>query len=161
MPTSSSAHGNRTHKKKSKAGTTVKAGKQLQMKLSTLCVGNLQKITEEQEEQTKVGTPKSTTICQKIVFCASDKSSQHQEQAADNSHFNTNNTSKNNQDEKETMSPSATKWTVDQMQQLQQKKANYGKEIKVTLEDTQEETKEGMIAEEYQYAQKENITTEE
>eukprot|EP00957_Ditylum_brightwellii_P113550 8657990-Ditylum_brightwellii.AAC.1 len=53
MPTSSGAHGNRTRKKRSKAGIAVKAGKQLQSKLSTLHVGKLQKITEEPEEQTK------------------------------------------------------------------------------------------------------------
>eukprot|EP00957_Ditylum_brightwellii_P022083 1665920-Ditylum_brightwellii.AAC.2 len=118
MPTSSGAHGKTTCKKRSKAGTTVKAGKQLQSKLSTLHVRKLQKITEEPEEQTKAGTPKSTTTGQKIDNCVKEQSSQHQEQAADNSHPNVNNTSKNNQDEIETMSPSTTKWTGDQMQQL-------------------------------------------
>eukprot|EP00957_Ditylum_brightwellii_P079322 6031187-Ditylum_brightwellii.AAC.1 len=59
------------------------------------------------------------------------------------------------------MSPSTTKQKGNQMQQLQRKKANYGKEIEVTMEDAQEETKEGILAEEYQCAQKENITTAE
>eukprot|EP00957_Ditylum_brightwellii_P112339 8565726-Ditylum_brightwellii.AAC.1 len=59
------------------------------------------------------------------------------------------------------MSPSTTKQTGDQMQQLRWKKANYGNKIKVNMEDAQKETKEGMIAEEYQYAQKENTTTAE
>eukprot|EP00957_Ditylum_brightwellii_P006147 464907-Ditylum_brightwellii.AAC.1 len=72
-----------------------------------------------------------------------------------------NNTDKNNQDEKETMPPSTTKQTGDQMQRLWRKKANYGNEIEVNMEDTQEETKEGMVAEEYQCTQKENTTTTE
>eukprot|EP00957_Ditylum_brightwellii_P149077 11351480-Ditylum_brightwellii.AAC.1 len=59
------------------------------------------------------------------------------------------------------MSPSTTKQTGDQMQQLRQKKANYSIKFEVIVEDAQEETKEGMIEEEYQYAQKENMTTAE
>eukprot|EP00957_Ditylum_brightwellii_P061647 4677446-Ditylum_brightwellii.AAC.1 len=59
------------------------------------------------------------------------------------------------------MPPSTTKQTGDQMQQLQWKKANYGNKIKVNLEDAQEETKEEMVAEEFQYNQKENMTTSE
>eukprot|EP00957_Ditylum_brightwellii_P079763 6065275-Ditylum_brightwellii.AAC.2 len=112
-PTSSGAHGNTTRKKRSKGGTTVKTGKQLQSELSNLHVGKLQKITEEPDEQTKTGTPKSTTTRQKINNCGNEQSSQHQEQAADNGHPNTNNMGKNNQDEKETMPPSTTKWTGD------------------------------------------------
>eukprot|EP00957_Ditylum_brightwellii_P101079 7703824-Ditylum_brightwellii.AAC.1 len=145
MATSSGGHGNTSCKKRSKVGTIVKAGKQLQNKLSTLRVGKLQKITEEPKEQTKACTPKSTTTRQKIDNCANKQSSQHQEQAADNGHPNTNNMGKNNQDERETMSPNATKWTGDQMQRLRWKKANYGKEIEVTMEDAQEEMKEAMI----------------
>eukprot|EP00957_Ditylum_brightwellii_P057197 4333902-Ditylum_brightwellii.AAC.1 len=66
MPISSRVHGNMAGKKKSKAGSTAKAGKQLQSKLRGLSGGKLQKITEEPEEQTKAGTPKPITARQKM-----------------------------------------------------------------------------------------------
>eukprot|EP00957_Ditylum_brightwellii_P036986 2800630-Ditylum_brightwellii.AAC.1 len=73
MPTLSGAHGNTTRKKRSKLETTVKAGKELQSKLSSLHVRKLQKITEEPEEQTKASTPKPITACQKINNCVDEQ----------------------------------------------------------------------------------------